>query len=385
METGEAAPRHRSSAVPLAWLYGALIVYASLYPFEGWRNPGVGPLDFLALGWPRYWTGFDVVSNLLGYLPFGFLVFVALVRVGHGTGSAAWPAVAVGTLLALAMEVLQNYLPRRVPSNLDLSLNALGSCLGVLFGAAVHLSGGIAQWQKARDRWFVARSAGGLALLVLWPVALLFPTSVPFGLGQVLGRAQPLIAEALQGTPAEEWTAGWMAAGTEPGLGAGALSPPAELAIIVLGLLAPCLVAFTVARPGWRRAVFVVGVAAVGALTTTLSTALNFGPTHALAWTTPHAIQALGVGTAAAALLSFVPRRVAAGLGLIALTALVMLVAQAPDDPYFAQSLQGWEQGRFIRFHGAAQWVGWIWPYAALTYLLARLAAREPREPLTGF
>ena len=66
------------------------------------------------------------------------------------------------------------------------------------------------------------------------------------------------------------------------------------------------------------------------------------------------------------------PRRAAAGLGLIALTALVMLVAQAPADPYFAQSLQGWEQGRFIRFHGAAQWVGWLWPYAALAYLLAR-------------
>ena len=77
-------------------------------------------------------------------------------------------------------------------------------------------------------------------------------------------------------------------------------------------------------------------------------------------------------------LLSFVPRRVAAGFGLIALTALVMLVAQAPADPYFSQSLQGWEQGRFIRFHGAAQWVGWVWPYAALTYLLVRLAARDP-------
>ena len=42
--------------------------------------------------------------------------------------------------------------------------------------------------------------------------------------------------------------------------------------------------------------------------------------------------------------------------------------------PYFAQSLHGWEQGRFIRFHGAAQWVGWLWPYAAIVYLLTRLA-----------
>jgi len=113
-------------------------------------------------------------------------------------------------------------------------------------------------------------------------------------------------------------------------------------------------------------------------LTTTLSTALNFGPDHALAWITPQAVQAVLVATGAAALLSLVPRRVAAGLGLMALTVLAMLVARAPADQYYAQSLQGWEQGRFIRFHGAAQWVGWIWPYAALTYLLARLAARDP-------
>ena len=231
-----------------------------------------------------------------------------------------------------------------------------------------------------RDRWFVARSAGGLALLVLWPIGLLFPTAVPFGLGHILGRIQPLIVELLQGTPAAAWTEGWtVAAAQAPAANGPAFSAAAELAIIVLGLLAPCLVAFTIATPGWRRALLVLGAVLLGAATTTLSTALNFGPSHAFAWTTEQALQALAIGTGAALLLSLVPRRVAAGFGLIALTALVMLVAQAPADTYFAQSLQGWEQGRFIRFHGAAQWVGWLWPYAAISYLLARLAAREPR------
>ena len=372
-------PRHRSSAVPLSWLYGGLIVYASLYPF-GWRVPGVGPFDFLFLGWPRYWTTFDLVANLLGYLPLGFLLFVALVRGGRRAGAAALLGCVGGTLLSLTMEMLQNYLPHRVSSNVDLAFNAAGTALGVAIGALLHWRGGIAQWQKLRDRWFVARSAGGLALLILWPIGLLFPTAVPFGLGHVLGRIQPLIVELLADTPAAAWTEGWTVT-VAPAAEASksALSSTAELSIVVLGLLAPCLVAFTIAIPGWRRAALVIGAALIGASTTTLSTALNFGPTHAFSWTTHQALQALGIGTAAALLLSLVPRRVAAGFGLIALTALVMLVAQAPADPYFAQSLQGWEQGRFIRFHGAAQWVGWLWPYAALTYLLARLAAREPR------
>ena len=42
-----------------------------------------------------------------------------------------------------------------------------------------------------------------------------------------------------------------------------------------------------------------------------------------------------------------------------------------------ADTLQAWEQGRFIRFHGAAQWIGWLWPYVAMLYLLARIGARE--------
>jgi len=372
--------RHRSSAVPLSWLYGALVVYASLYPFVGWRIPGVGPLDFLLLGWPRYWTGFDLIANLLGYLPLGLLLFVAFVRGGRRARSAALLACASGALLSLTLEILQNYLPHRVSSNLDLALNAAGTALGVAIGALLHWRGGIAQWQKLRDRWFVARSAGGFALLILWPIGLLFPTAVPFGLGHVLGRIQPLVVDLLADTPAAAWTEGWTVA-VAPAVETAppALTSTTELSIIVLGLVAPCLIAFTIAVPGWRRALLVVGAVAVGAATTTLSTALNFGPTHAFSWTTQQALQALAIGTGAAVLLSFVPRRVAAGLGLIALTALVMLVAQAPADPYFAQSLQGWEQGRFIRFHGAAQWVGWLWPYAALTYLLVRLAAREPQ------
>ena len=186
---------------------------------------------------------------------------------------------------------------------------------------------------------------------------------MPFGLGHVLGRIQPLVVELLAGTPAASWTEGWaVAARAAVEAAAPALTSTTELSIIVLGLLAPCLVAFTIATPGWRRAALVIGAALLGAATTTLSTALNFGPTHAFAWTTQQALQALAIGTGAAMLLSLVPRRVAAGFGLIALTALVMLVAQAPADPYFAQSLQGWEQGRFIRFHGAAQWVGWLGP-----------------------
>ena len=366
--------RHRSSAVPLAWLYAGLIVYASLYPFTGWRVPGAQPLRFLLAPWWPWWSAFDLVSNLLGYMPLGALLFIARVRSGAAMPQAVAAAWALATVLSLTMETLQNFLPQRVASNVDLGLNSIGALLGAAVAALIHWRGGVERWQVARDRWFIPRSAGGLALLLLWPIGLLFPTSVPFGLGQVLPRLREAAAALLQGTAGQALVDGWAAAPVPPRLGAAA-----ELALLVIGLVAPCLVAFSIATPGWRRVALVVGAATLGSLVTTLSMALSFGPDHALAWVTPLALDALGIGIGAAALLSLVPRRVAAGFGLIALTALVMLVARAPADPYFAQSLHAWEQGRFIRFHGAAQVVGWAWPYAALAYLLARVSARDPR------
>ena len=371
--------RHRSSASPLALLYAALIVYASLYPFAGWRLPGVSFTHYLTLPWSRWWTGFDLVSNLLGYVPLGALVFGALVRTGTQWRWALALAFIGGTVLSLAMETLQNLLPYRVASNIDLALNAVGTLCGATLGLWVHLRGGVERWQAARDRWFIDRSAGGLALLLLWPAGLLFPLPVPLGVGQVLARVQEAVAELVQDTPAAAWFEGW----ADAELGRAALSPGADFALIALGLLAPCMVAFSVTRPGWRRLVLVGGAAVLGGLATTLSTALNFGPEHAWAWSTPQALAALAFSMVLAALFSVAPQRAAAGLGLMVLTALVVLVAQAPSDPFFAESLQGWEQGRFIRFHGAARWVGWLWPYVAIAYLLARLAARDDDPKMT--
>ena len=54
-------------------VYTLLVAYASLYPLEGWRDPGVSPFAFLAQGWPRQLLRFDVAINILGYAPFGLL------------------------------------------------------------------------------------------------------------------------------------------------------------------------------------------------------------------------------------------------------------------------------------------------------------------------
>jgi hypothetical protein len=61
---------------------------------------------------------------------------------------------------------------------------------------------------------------------------------------------------------------------------------------------------------------------------------------------------------------------------VIALVWQLSLINGAPETPYYAQTLQGWEQGRFIRFHGLAQWLGWLWPFAALGVALTAITRK---------
>ena len=82
---------HRSSASPLALAYGALVLYASLFPFADWSWPaGQSLWTLLALPWPPWRDPFDGWVNLLGYLPLGALLMIAARRSGFGLLRRAW-------------------------------------------------------------------------------------------------------------------------------------------------------------------------------------------------------------------------------------------------------------------------------------------------------
>ena len=360
---------HKTTAWPLALVYATLIVFASLFPFEGWRAQGIAPQVFLlARIPPPYWTGFDVAINVLGYAPLGFLLALALLRTGWPRSAVPLAALA-GTLLSLLMEFLQIYLPQRVPSNMDLVLNAGGALAGALLAALLEPLGAIDRWSALRKRWFVPDARGALVLLALWPWALLFPAAEPFGLGQGLQRLEVALIDLLDGTPFLPW----LPVRQTP---LQALSPAGELLCVALGLLVPCLLAYTVVRSMGRRAVFVLATAAVGVVVTALSAALSYGPLHTWAWLRMPVRAGIGAGLLLAALALPLPRRASAVVALLVLVVHLALLNDAPASAYFSHTLQSWEQGRFIRFFGIGQWLGWLWPYAALAYLLMRAARR---------
>jgi VanZ family protein len=368
-------PTHKTSAWPLAQAYVALIVYASLYPFSGWRDQGVAPWAFLASPWPKYWTSFDLAANLIGYAPLGFLLALSFLRRGNkaaGSGNRAAIVVAtvVGALLSLAMESLQNYLPSRVASNVDFGLNALGSLLGAVVAGGLELAGAIDRWSQFRRRWFVEESRGALVLLALWPIALLFPAAVSLGLGQVFERLETALAEWLADTPFLQWLP-VREIELQP------LVPGIELLAVALGVLIPCLLGFSIIRSPRRRAVFALVAVGAGLSVSALSAALSWGPGHAWAWLSPSVILGVTLGLGVAMALLLRPPGARAAVLLLVLVVHLSLLNQAPASAYFAQTLQTWEQGRFIHFNGLVQWLGWLWPYATLVYGLIRVSGHE--------
>lgn len=350
------------------------MVYASLYPFTGWRDQGVVPLAFLQAPLPQYWTGFDVASNLVGYAPLGFLLTLALQR--SGVGHWSWlVALGLPVLLSLSVEMLQSYLPMRVSSNVDLALNAAGAALGVTLALVIERLGALRRWNQIRANWFEPSAHGSLVLLALWPFALLYPQPVPFGLGHVWDRLEAGLSELLVETPFLEWL-------PIRQIVPAPLSPLGEAVCIGLSLLAPMLMGYADMRSRARRLVF-CGLLLGGAVCVAgLSAALTYGPDHAWAWITPQAQLGLAAALVMGLLFVALPRRTCNVVMLLCLAVSLSLLNDAPVSPYFAQSLEVWEQGRFIRFHGLSQWLGWLWPFAALVFgLLAvsRSAALSTR------
>ncbi|MBK8072640.1 MAG: VanZ family protein [Ramlibacter sp.] len=360
---------HKTAAWPLALVYAALVVYASLYPFEGWRDQGIPFWAFLTAPLPRYWTGFDVVSNLVGYGPLGFLLTLGALRSGRGRGAVMLATLGAG-LLSLAMESLQTYLPARVPSTVDFALNLAGGWLGAVSALLLERMGALASWARVRERWFTPDARGAIVLLALWPPALLFPAAVPLGLGQVYERLEASLAQALVGTPFLDWLPVRQIE-LQP------LGPLAEALCVAMGLLLPCLLGFSVIRHPMRRLGLLVFIGAAAVGVTVLSAALSYGPAHAWGWLNLPARTGLTVGLIVALLAVLVPRRACLALLLLMLAVQLSLLNRAPPDPYFALTLQVWEQGRFIRFHGLGQWLGWLWPYAVLAHALVWLSRRE--------
>lgn len=344
-------------------IFTLLIVYASWYPFSGWRNIGLHPFGYLTTALPYYWTIFDVWTNVAGYMPFGILMVFAL----YPKIRSFWAilvTILAGAMLSCTMEAVQTYLPTRVPSNIDLATNTLGVALGALIGAKTRsffLEGSLLL--KVREHWFTPEASRGLVVIGLWPLALIYPQNHVFGLGHVIPLFSNWLSE-LVNSPIHLATL-WANTAN--------LSAEAywltDIAITICGLTSATLTLLLLLRDHAPKtaltAVFIFSMVAIK----TLASALLFEPNNAFIWVTPGTVGGIILSIPIILSLSFAPAPMKKNLAVVALFLGLLLTNAIPDNPYFVETLQTWGRGKFLHFNGAAEFLAILLPFLALWYL----------------
>ncbi|HZZ09089.1 MAG TPA: VanZ family protein, partial [Paraburkholderia sp.] len=307
-------------------LYVALIVYGSWYPFSGWRSLGLAPFAFLFDPMPQYLTAFDVVTNVLGYMPFGALVVLAVYPRWRGALAVAL-AFLLGALLSGTMEAFQTYLPTRVASNLDLAANALGALLGAAIMSPA--TGALLDRGLLRRMWLLwfERDRAALACLVaLWPFATMYPAPRLFGLGNwpraLWLRFDSTTQDALLAWTPPSWHVGaWPAAAAAwlPDLGW-------EAVITTLNLFAALALASLPIRRHAPRVRLLFGFVVATLCVKAGATFLQSQSGLAFYWATPGALAGLAGGIVAGLLALRVQRQARAALAAGALIVALVFV-----------------------------------------------------------
>ncbi|CAG2155593.1 hypothetical protein LMG19282_04981 [Cupriavidus campinensis] len=376
-------PRHSPLARVGLICFTLLVAYASLYPFTGWVNNGISPLAFLTAPKPRYITEFDLMTNVLGYCPFGALVVLALHPRISGA-RATLIALVAGALLSAVMEALQTWLPSRISSNIDLITNALGALLGAAmvapFTSALVDRGTLTRLRMA---WFEPHASFAILLVLLWPFAQIFPQEHLFGMGGIVREwmtdpdSWPM--EILQSYfPALlDW---------QNNVGLRPDDMQAQLMLETMVTACSWIGTGLFASLAMRRTApmlrILAGLLAFALLLKATVAELQFADDNTFNWLSEGGRFALTTSSLVLVLLLRLPRWLRALLAIVALAGLVVLTNVLPPNPYAWISEQGWRMGRFVHFNSLAQWLGWLWPFAAFFYVLWRVEQMSMRRRL---
>ncbi|KAF3997118.1 VanZ family protein [Glaciimonas immobilis] len=355
---------HSSSFARVSLLiYLLLIIYASWYPFSGWRDVGLTPWAFLLAPLPHYWTVFDVWTNVVGYMPLGLLTVLVLPRRIPLLVTILLVTVG-GVLFSGLMEAVQTYLPTRVSSNLDLLTNSIGALLGSITGAVIRYRfGPQSKLLLLRDHWFNREASHGMVMVALWPLAQIAPLNHLFGFGQVTSMLST-------------WLSDWFA---EPMDLAAMMTDDVQLSAVqywmtetvisACGLIAAGLTLLILLRKKAPRITLVILMIMLTLAVKTFASALLFTPDNMLIWMTPGAVTGLLIGTVVLIALGFARRRLQRWVAAVAVIVSLTVVNVVPDNPYFIETVQTWSLGKFLNFNGAAQFLALLWPFFTLWFL----------------
>ncbi|NIO42185.1 MAG: hypothetical protein GTO41_19745 [Burkholderiales bacterium] len=329
--------------------YLALVVYTSLHPFSEWRAPAQEVRVFLTAPWPAYFTWSDLIINVLAYVPLGALFTLVFMSFLRGA-AAATLATVLAILMSLMIEVVQVFLPGRIPSNADLLCNAIGAFIGATLAFAVGGRGILSgKLYRLRQRHFHPGRTVDLCflLLALWLVTQFNADIRLFGNGDV----RQLL----------------------PALPAVGYSPRAYVlldgAITGLSLSGVALLVTIVSRSRSSAVLSVIALLICALVLKTLAANMLFSSGNSALWVTPGAVGGLLLGVVVWLLLIGAPlsAQIACATTFIALA--LALVNAAPQNPYLEAALHVSRVGHYKSLIDLTRVVSGVWSFAAIAFL----------------
>lgn len=187
-----------------------LILYGSLFPF---RFSALGDIEIAELirhaRFARASRG-DIVANLLLYMPLGLCLMLAWPAAWRRPKAMFW-TIGLGSLLSLAVELLQIYATSRVSSLTDFALNLAGTAAGALLAILYAALGSTIR---------VPGAAAGrpdpvpLGLLALWLAYRLAPFVPTIDWQKYKDAFKPLLIDPDLSVPnVFRFAVGWLIAG----------------------------------------------------------------------------------------------------------------------------------------------------------------------------
>lgn len=330
-----------------------LITYASLYPFTGWHWSGLPIFDFLTASWPRWFTWGDLILNVLGYIPLGFSLCAALPHRWSRLRAAKW-SIVLCFFLSFGLETLQNFLPTRVASNVDIGTNTLGAFLGaglaLCFGDrffATHA--GLHRWRMHR---LVAGRPGefGLILIGMWLLAQCSPGLRIFEFGRLVGFWE--LWQQNVYSPLRFVTT--------------------EAIAVCLHMLATGGFMLCLLNRASLRLIYLVLLLGIGLRSAAIG--MHYDSASVWMWLTPGACLGLVMG---GVLLCYLARRSRAGLFRVCMVCLFLSVLSAnlvPINPYYAEISPSF---RGLNFFGFTYWVSVFWPLLVFCFMCLPAVHRQ--------
>lgn len=332
--------------------FGLFFLYASLRPFRGWRVPAESLFAFLWRPAVLQVEHPDVVLNVLGYVPLGCLLVLVLVRWLHE--STAWlVAIAIAISTSFTIEVLQNFLPMRYPSSVDIVTNFIGASIGATFAIVVLplLPAVRAPGRAHRTIHGLARDLG-LPLVGMWWFALLAPTTALFSWGD--WRRFFVLRSGLVATIETQFAYELLSA---------------ALSVLVLAVVVRV---FTIDR---RLAFWLTLLAvAVGLAVRTMAFGLYAGGAHALAWASHGVIAGVALGVIGSLLVARLRHGSVAVTGAVLV---VMLLLAANLVPAVPVEVGAWYRMPWIDLARVAQLAASVWPLLVVGFVGFARSSRE--------